>query len=608
MSQKEIISTILIRNKLFSGKGPDFYIEKQPFPLISSFLVLFQENSSVSTPRFLFLMVKSLTGWAETLTIQVVMQSVTQRSQEGMESRKEEFLKSVSQIYLVAILVVLPLYYIPWNGYYKLGDTKYYLYRNISLLCMGICLLVGLLAALSRWHAGKNHRSGKTLRETMKKLFMKCREHSVATAVCLYALVAVFSAVCSPYGATAWSGEREWYMGAITLCLMAGGFLLAARYGEQCRQVLLLGEAAFVAVTAIGLLQKLGYDPLGLLKGYVVGDWEYTHMLSTLGNSNWLSGYYSVMFPFSLSLFQQAIVEKKAIGKIAGGICNMLAVMLLLLQGSDGGVIVAGAAIGLCFWAGREHLESWESYLLLLAISAVGMRIWGIWMKNLGTFDILLQDGVAKKLASWKGWMPFALLCLVFCGIYHRVTEKKKKTLQKWTFVGVAVAAVAIVIWYLYRVSGINFAEWGNRRGRLWQMAWTGFREGNLHQKLLGAGPDCFAEYLGELLPGGTVLFDKGYFNGSIFTNAHNEWFTTLINMGLLGVAAYAGVFITALRTYKKNFLAVVLLLTYGIHSLISFQQVLNAPFFFLVLGLCEAYDRRKTIRTDRYEESTEVI
>ena len=57
-----------------------------------------------------------------------------------MENRKEEFLKIVCQIYLIAVLAVLPLYYIPWNGYYKLGDTKYYLYRNISLCCLGICL------------------------------------------------------------------------------------------------------------------------------------------------------------------------------------------------------------------------------------------------------------------------------------------------------------------------------------------------------------------------------------------------------------------------------------------------------------------------------------
>ncbi len=526
-----------------------------------------------------------------------------------MENRREEFLKIVCQIYMAAILVVLPLYYIPWNGYYKLGDTKYYLYRNISLLCIGVWLVTELLAAISGWWTKNGHGSGRGLRGTARELAGRCREHAVTTSVCLYALAAVISAICSPYGSTAWNGEREWYMGAVTICLMTGGFLLAAKYGEQCRQALFLGEAAFVAVTLIGLFQKLGYDPLGLLKGYVVGDWEYTHMIATLGNSNWLNGYYSVMFPFSLALFQQAVTEEKRTLRIVWGICNVPAVMLLLLQGSDSGVIVACVAIGLCFWENRKQM-SWEPYLLLLAASAVGVRSWGGWMKSLGTYYILLQDGIAKKLAVWQGWIPFVLLCLVFCGIYHRIPADKKRILQKCVFYGVLAAAAGIAVWYLHRISGMDFAEWGNRRGRLWQMAWTGFREGNLHQKLLGAGPDCFAEYLGELLPGGTVLFDKGYFNGSVFTNAHNEWLTTLINMGLLGVAAYAAVFITALRTYKRNFLAVLLLLTYGIHSLISFQQVLNAPFFFLVLGLCEAADRRektKTNNVDTDEESLEV-
>ena len=548
-----------------------------------------------------------MTEWAETLTIQVVMQSVTQRSLQGMENGKEEFLKIVCQIYMAAILVVLPLYYIPWNGYYKLGDTKYYLYRNASLICLGIWLLLELLAALDRWWAKHSYGSDRSLRKAAKELTGICREHAVTTAVCLYALIAVISAVYSPYGGTAWGGEREWYMGAVTICLMTGGFLLAAKYGEQCRQALFLGETAFVAVTLIGLLQKLGYDPLGLLKGYVVGDWEYTHMLSTLGNSNWLSGYYSVMFPFSLTFFQRAVEEEKRISEMLWGICNVLAVMLLFFQGSAGGVIVACVAIGLCFWENRKYPGCWEPYLLMLAASAAGMRIWGIWMKKLGTFDILLQDGIAKKLAVWQGWIPLALLCLLFCGIYHRIPEDKKSTVQKCVFGGTLATAMVIAGWYLYRISGMNFTEWGNRRGMLWQMAWTGFQKGNLRQKLLGAGPDCFAKYLGELLPGGTVLFDKGYFKGSIFTNAHNEWLTTLVNMGLLGVAAYATVFIAALRIYKKNFLAVLLLLTYGVHSLISFQQVLNAPFFFLVLGLCEAVSRRKTVRTDRNEELTEV-
>ena len=75
-----------------------------------------------------------------------------------------------------------------------------------------------------------------------------------------------------------------------------------------------------------------------------------------------------------------------------------------------------------------------------------------------------------------------------------------------------------------------------------------------------------------------------------------------------LGVAAYAAVFITALQTYRKNFLAVLLLLTYGIHSLISFQQVLNAPLFFLILGLCEAAARGEKTKTNQMDTDEELL
>ncbi len=85
-----------------------------------------------------------------------------------MENRKEEFLKIVCQSYLIVILAVLPLYYIPWNGYYKLGDTKYYLYRNVSLLCQGIALLaLCVFAVSSRW-TGEHRIFARSLAEVVK--------------------------------------------------------------------------------------------------------------------------------------------------------------------------------------------------------------------------------------------------------------------------------------------------------------------------------------------------------------------------------------------------------------------------------------------------------
>ena len=537
-----------------------------------------------------------------------------------MEKRKEEFLKIVCQIYMTVILVVLPLYYIPGNGYYKLGDSKYYLYRNISLICMGICLVVQMIAVVRSCLMEKHRRIeqrcrrencasvGMYIRKTGKKMIGWCREHIVVTAVCLYGTCAVVSALASPYGSTAWTGEREWYMGAVTICLMVGGFWLAANYGGQCSRILYLGEAASVTVALIGLLQKLGYDPLGLLKGYIVGDWEYTHMLTTLGNNNWLSGYYSVMFPLSLALFCKAVEEERRGSSILLGVSNTLVVILLFLQGSDGGVMVASVALWMCFWSSRKKTKLWEAMLFLLTGVCVGMLLWGKGMQSLGTFDILLQDGIAKRLAAWQGWILLAAVCLLFCGIHHALPDEKKGILRTGLLYGSLAFAAGAVIWYILKQQGSNFAEWGNSRGRLWQMAWQGFCQGDLRQKLLGSGPDCFSGYLGQVLPGGTVLFDKGYFADSIFTNAHNEWLTTLINMGVLGVLAYAAVFFTAFRKYRGNFMTIMLFFTYGLHSLISFQQVLNAPFLFLLLGVCEAgQTQEKLYRTDTDEESIEI-
>lgn len=561
-----------------------------------------------------------MTEGGETLTIQVATQFVIQRSLLGMEKRKEEFLKIVCQIYMAAILVVLPLYYIPGNGYYKLGDSKYYLYRNISLICMGICLVVQIIVVVRSCLMEKHRRIeqrcrmencasfGMYIRKTGEKMIVWCREHIVVTAVCLYGACAVVSAIASPYGSTAWTGEKEWYMGAVTICLMVGGFLLAAKHSGQCSRILYLGETASVTVALIGLLQKLGYDPLGLLKGYIVGDWEYTHMLTTLGNNNWLSGYYSVMFPLSLALFLQAVEEERRGSSILLGVSNTLVVILLFLQGSDGGVMVASVALWMCFWSSRKKTKLWEAMLFLLTGICVGMLLWGKGMQSLGTLDILLQDGIAKRLAAWQGWILLAAMCLLFCGIHHALPDEKKGILRTGLLYGSLAFAAGAVIWYILKQQGSDFAEWGNHRGRLWQMAWQGFCQGDLRQKLLGAGPDCFAGYLGQVLPGGTVLFDKGYFAGSIFTNAHNEWLTTLIDMGVLGVLAYAAVFFTAFRKYRGNFMTNMLLFTYGIHSLISFQQVLNAPLFFLLLGICEAgQGQEKLHRTDTDEESIEI-
>lgn len=285
----------------------------------------------------------------------------------------------------------------------------------------------------------------------------------------------------------------------------------------------------------------------------------------------------------------------------------MLAMMLLLLQGSDSGVIVACTVMGVCFWLDRKQTGHWEVYFLFLAAVALGMCRWGKWMLYLGTFDILLQDGIAKN------WQPgrdgFRLQQGVCCfGEPVAGFRRIRKNIARGSIVlctgrnsGSAGMVSASVV-------GNRFCGMGQSPGKIVADGMDGFPERKSASEAVGSRPGLFCIVSGRTVAGRHDAFDKGYFEGSVFTNAHNEWLTTLVNMGLLGVAAYAAVFITALQTYRKNFLAVLLLLTYGIHSLISFQQVLNAPLFFLILGLCEAAARGEKTKTNQMDTDEELL
>ena len=47
---------------------------------------------------------------------------------------------SILTAYFLVMMIVYPLYV--KNGYWEIGDTKYYFFRNVSLLSVGIMLLV----------------------------------------------------------------------------------------------------------------------------------------------------------------------------------------------------------------------------------------------------------------------------------------------------------------------------------------------------------------------------------------------------------------------------------------------------------------------------------
>lgn len=509
-----------------------------------------------------------------------------------MENNKSEFLGMVCNFYIIALLAVIPLY--TERTYYLIGDTKYIIFRNISFLCLGLWIVV--TAVFSLWECLLQPHRGKRLKTSVKKWIKSpMGGKTVDIFMFFYGACVLLSAILSPYRETAWLGYQDWHMGAISQLMFVGIYFFVSRYYTGSALPLYLGEAALFLVTILGFVNRLGWDPLGVFQYYHDNDWGYSHMLSTIGNINWLCGYFSVAIAFPVAGYLNS--DRRVKTGVLYGI-SVLGLGLLVLQGSDSGVAIAALCLGLCILLGyfpsyrHRRKELWCRGLLLLTAVILLIPIMGYLIELRGSQATMPIDSLLDGRLKWIGWWFGAGIALtLYCLL--RVLPKRAGRILVTAFFVLAGLAVGgrIFLYFLNQPSG---SGWGSSRGGLWNAAWKGFQSAGLLQKFTGAGPDCYAEYIYRLMAAEEVTQITGYWEGAVFANAHNEWLNQLVNLGLLGTAVYLGIFVSALKRYRGMLLGLFALVLYGANSLISFQQVLNAPLLFLVLGLCENRLRKR--------------
>ena len=151
---------------------------------------------------------------------------------------------------------------------------------------------------------------------------------------------------------------------------------------------------------------------------------------------------------------------------------------------------------------------------------------------------------------------------------------------------------------FLHQIPYLTWSDdWGNRRGFIWRLTGSMFSSMNIREKLLGVGPDCYYYYAYDFAEADM----NAVWGGEALTNAHNEWFTAVINYGIFGGIAYLGIFASAAAEYAKKaarspiligILACVL--SYAGHNLFCYQTVLCTPFIFLIMGIGEWYVRQE--------------
>lgn len=517
--------------------------------------------------------------------------------------------KSASAVltcYLIVISLIYPLY-IRESGYMSIGNDKYTFFRIATLLMLAVMLILTMLNVIlskaSRYATGaKNFNIRLALNPTQ-------------LSILIFLLTAVISWLLSPYRMTAWQGSDGWFMGLETYLLILLTYLFISHFWPYNDNIWLSFLAGAGIAFFIGILNRFSIYPFEF-------DLMAAHFISTLGNINWAAGYFAVIWPIGAGLYLYS--EKKHL-KFIAGFFTIIAMCLGIVLGSDSAFLSFIAVFYLLLMLCLGRWERYGGAFLELFMA------WCLACQLMCFLRFILPDSFNYGAENISGFLtagPFsiyllllALLPYILTQYYYRKTKSEKaihfvskrfyrfinsKLLKKLAFIiplSLILLYIIITMINTYNPTAIPGLagstyftfnnDWGSSRGATWNIGITAFSRMDPIQKLFGIGPDCFSDFV-YTYPDLTGFMNER-FNNSILKNAHNEALTMLINVGIAGLLAYTSIFITFfIRFIKKGknnailYIPAICLFSYVIHNIVSFGQILNLPFIFIIMAIGE--------------------
>lgn len=507
-------------------------------------------------------------------------------------------LKTITVTYLMLMLVVLPLYM--RDGLKRIGDAKYYFFRNVSLLLAAAWVVGICICFFQRRPCGKD----------------KPQWSAVDWCAALFGVSAIVSCVCSSYKEVAVWGYPDWHMGLVTQLLLVWSYFMVSRWYDGDLRLWAAAGITCGVVALLGALNRLGTDPLGVFRNMDFWDWNRRNLLSTIGNINWYCGYLCTILPVAVFFFWRGRGWLRAVAGVLLGI----GIFSVFTQGSESGFVSVAAVFAVLLWcslSGRRLLLRFLQTLLWIP----GVCLAGVLAVKVFRCGLFIPEGnFCVEVMFWKGWAGVLAALLVAIAILLLREKRGRRDLLcnialRRSIKGVMVAGVATGIFLfglcqasetVWKLLGsrelLRFDDaWGNGRGALWRLGAQGVMRGGIRSLALGAGPDCFAPYIYSLFDVDRILQVSGQWQGAVFANAHNEWLNMLVTQGAPGALAYGGIFLAmfvkCIRRSGENpilLLGALCVAGYAANNVFSFQQVTAAPLIFALTAMCEGMCRKK--------------
>lgn len=520
----------------------------------------------------------------------------------------KEGLRLFVTIYMLLILLVQPFYYT--DGYARIGTNKYEFFYNVSVAAAVVVIpLVCIYLGLSFYITYQLEKS-----EESPFAGFSVTDWFVLGYGATVLLSYFFSAYreAGIYG-DVWKGTTGWYMGACSQLIFIGIYFAVSRFWKPCKWLPTLWLPVMLVVFVLGLLNRFDVRPLNMP--------SFTaEFISTIGNINWYCGYLIISL-FGVMYYFWTKAEQKLWVRMLLALWLIVGFASLITQGSRSGILALFAGfVGLYLLSMKDAVKLERFFLCCICFGVACVSIYLLRSRFEEHYNY--GDGVWDYFGNHSVAWIILTAAIVIWGAAKWLNKKERLPVKLFMGIGYAgsivVLAGAVVTVILIAMNTRNpgsigslshnplftfDTSWASNRGATWMAAWKCFADQGVWEKLVGIGPDGMVMYINSGKNSELLQMVSEVFGHLKLTNAHNEWLTILVNEGLLGLIAYAGIMISATARFfkagKTHALAGacgMAVLVYTAHNMFSFQQAMATTAVFLVLGMGEACLREKNI------------
>lgn len=502
-----------------------------------------------------------------------------------------------SCIYILLMAVGLPFYFT--EGYGRIGTDKALFFRavsrNMGEILLPVAAVLLLFAFWKRGSAGKR------------------RSFSVTDGfVALYAGALIVSYLLSDYREQSLLGAQGWFMGLFTQLTYVIVYFYVSRLWKPRKWMLVLFLPVSFGVLLLGYLDRFGIHVLEMA-------YRSASFISTIGNINWYCGYAVVVCFLGIVLFWSQSPDR-GWQRLLLALLVTLSFGTLLTQGSESGTLTLVVLMSVLFCLSVRDGKRMQSFWQVMLLFSAACVMSALLKRGLGiSFAGIDSKALRVSTSLWIACILTVVSAIVLGRVTLTVREGKYRE-RIFCAVGrgwVISCAGGLLLYLLLLVintchpgaiGGLSehplfyFSNrWGSSRGATWGAALRCFREQDWLHKLLGVGPDAMSAYLYQDASESLRLMLAECFGEAVLTNAHCEWLTVLVDVGVIGLSGFAGTMVSAIVRFMREgkrapwFCALGLsLLAYTVNNLFSFQQTLNGATVFILLGMGTAFLRKE--------------